>query len=40
VLHSEELPLDAWLQALSRDLASEARDSEEARIALERLFKE
>jgi hypothetical protein len=40
VLNSEELPLDAWLQALSRDLASEAQDSEESRIALERLFKE
>jgi hypothetical protein len=40
VLNSEELPLDAWLQALCRDLASEAQDSEESRIALERLFKE
>jgi hypothetical protein len=40
VLNSEELSLDAWLQALCGDLASEARDSEESRIALERLFKE
>ena len=40
VLNSEELPLDAWLQALCGDLASEAQDSEESRIALERLFKE
>ena len=40
VLSSDELPLDVWLQALARDLASEARDSEESRIALERLFKE
>jgi hypothetical protein len=40
VLKTEQLPLDAWIQALSRDLASEAQRSEESRLALERLLRE
>ncbi len=40
VLKTEQLPLDAWIASLSRDLASEAQRSEESRLALERLLKE
>jgi len=38
VLKSEQLPLDAWIDALARDLASEAQQSEASRLALERLL--
>lgn len=37
VLKTEILPLDAWIEELSRSLADEAQRSEQARIALERL---
>jgi len=40
VLKTEQLPLDAWIASLSRDLASEAQRSEASRLALERLLKE
>ena len=35
---SESLPLDAWIEGLSRQLAEEAQSSSEARAALERLL--
>jgi len=38
VLKNEEIPLDAWIDALSRDLAQQAQSSEQARVALERLL--
>ena len=38
VIKSEPLDLDAWIEALSRDLSDQARQSERARIALERLL--
>ena len=40
VIKSEALDLDAWIEALSRELAAQARQSERARIALERLLEE
>jgi hypothetical protein len=40
VIKSEALDLDAWIEALSRELATRARESERARIALERLLEE
>jgi hypothetical protein len=38
VLKTELLPLDAWLDALGRDLAVEAEASEQSRVALEQLL--
>lgn len=38
VLKSEELTLDAWLDALAATLQAEAQRSESARLALERLL--
>jgi hypothetical protein len=38
VLKTEELPLDVWIDALSRDLAEEAGTSERSRLALQRLL--
>ena len=38
VRNNEEIPLDAWIEALSRDLAQQAQSSEQARVALERLL--
>jgi hypothetical protein len=38
VLKTAELPLDQWIEALARDLASEAQQSEASRLALERLL--
>lgn len=38
VLKTEDLPLEAWIDALARDLAAEARSSEQARVALEQLL--
>jgi hypothetical protein len=38
VLKTEELPLEAWLDALARDLANEARTSEHAQLALQQLL--
>lgn len=38
VIKSEELSLDAWLEALSAALTEKARESETARTALERLL--
>jgi hypothetical protein len=40
VLKTEELPLGEWLDALARDLANEARTSEQARLALQRMLTE
>lgn len=40
VLKTEELPLDEWIDELSRDLAESAEQSERGRIALERLLHE
>jgi hypothetical protein len=37
-LKTEELDLDAWIEALSRDLVDEAERSERGRTALERLL--
>src|SRR5579872_4809549 len=37
VLKREILPLEAWIEELSREIAGLARGSEQARIALERL---
>ena len=37
-LRTEEWPVDAWIEALSRDLAEHARASADARAALERLL--
>ena len=39
VLKTEELPLEAWLDALARELASEAEVSEQSRLALEQLLR-
>lgn len=38
VLKTEALPLDAWLESLARELASEADASEQSRLALEQLL--
>ena len=38
VLKNEELALDAWIDALSRDLTAAAESSERSRIALERML--
>ncbi|MHB8649595.1 MAG: hypothetical protein ACYDBR_05340 [Gaiellaceae bacterium] len=38
VLKSEALPLEAWLDALARELAAEANASEESRLALDQLL--
>jgi hypothetical protein len=38
VLKNEPLALDAWIDALARDLSEQARTSEAARLALERLL--
>ena len=38
VLKNESLGLDAWIDALARDLSEMARTSEDARLALERLL--
>ena len=38
VLKTEEVPLDVWIDELSRDLAEEAHRSERSRLALERLL--
>lgn len=38
VLKNELLPLDQWIDDLSRELSAEAQQSEQARIALERLL--
>ena len=40
VLKNEELPLDEWIDELSRDLAESAEQSERGRVALERLLHE
>ena len=39
VLKTEALPLDAWLQSLARELATEAEASEQSRLALEQLLR-
>jgi hypothetical protein len=38
VLKNDPLPLDAWIDSLARDLAEQARTSEQGRLALERLL--
>lgn len=38
VVKTERLPLDQWIDELSRDLTVEAQQSEQARMALERLL--
>jgi hypothetical protein len=38
VLKNDPLPLDAWIDALARDLAEQAASSEQGRLALERLL--
>jgi hypothetical protein len=38
VIKSERLGLDEWIDALSRELAERARQSEQSRIALQRLL--
>jgi hypothetical protein len=38
VLKTEQLPLDGWIDDLSRDLTDQAQNSEQARLALERLL--
>jgi hypothetical protein len=38
VIKSEPLDLDQWIEGLSRELAAQARESERARIALQRLL--
>lgn len=38
VLKNEMLPLDEWIESLSRELTEEAQQSEQARLALERLL--
>jgi hypothetical protein len=38
VIKRQELPLDAWLEALSDALSAEAQRSEAARLSLERLL--
>jgi hypothetical protein len=39
VLKTEALPLDAWLESLARELATEAEASEQSRLALEQLLR-
>ena len=38
VIKSARLDLDDWIEALSRELAERARESERARLALQRLL--
>lgn len=38
VLKTEQMPLDEWIDELSRQLAHEAQQSEQARLALQRLL--
>jgi hypothetical protein len=38
VLKTERLPLDEWIDDLSRALTEEAQRSEQARLALQRLL--
>ena len=38
VLKNDPLPLDEWIDALARDLTDQARESEQGRLALERLL--
>jgi hypothetical protein len=38
VLKTEQMPLDEWIDDLSRELTEQAQRSEQARIALERLL--
>jgi hypothetical protein len=38
VLKTEQLPLDGWIDDLSRDLTDQAQNSEQARLALGRLL--
>jgi hypothetical protein len=38
VLKTEPLPLEAWVDSLAAALAAEARSSEQARVAIERLL--
>ncbi len=38
VLKTEQIPLDEWIDELSRQLTAEAQRSEQARLALERLL--
>jgi hypothetical protein len=40
VLKNEELGLDEWIDALARDLAETAEQSERGRVALEKLLNE
>lgn len=40
VIKSEELGLDEWIDALSRELAERARTSERSRLALQRLLEQ
>ena len=40
MLKNEEVALDAWIDALSRDLTAAAESSERSRIALERMLHE
>ncbi len=40
VLKTEQIPLDEWLDALAGDLATEAKTSERARLALQQLLGE
>ena len=38
VVKNDPLPLDEWIDSLARDLAEQARASEQGRLALERLL--
>jgi hypothetical protein len=38
VLKNDPLPVDEWIDSLARDLAEQARVSEQGRLALERLL--
>ena len=38
VLKNDPLPLEEWIDALARDLAEQAEQSEQGRLALERLL--
>jgi hypothetical protein len=38
VLKNDPLPLEEWIDALARDLAEQAQQSEQGRLALERLL--
>jgi hypothetical protein len=40
VIKSQRLGLDEWIDALSRDLADRARESERARLALQRMLEQ